>query len=458
MLQQEIVINLGSQPVKWILKKDPGKNIPVFVPEEDYYRHHKRGTSNSPPLKIPHLSRSDSVHDRKGDADVHARGRSPVPDGPESLADPPSSNLDVPVHNNAMLNALDKFQTQLGGPERQERGENVTESFGEQSRRSDDERRQTVGEKRGLLQSSGARSSPTGFSRPLPPHLLLQQRGENVPTPQVGPPLVASGRHDRGPVGEDGPSRGGGMMGRGRGEPDYKTNENLKMAPDRHGDASATSQWRPPTCVGELPATSDSHRSPPSDLHPCPSDIQPFPSNSQPRPSDGEPCPSGSESRLSGGELRPSGCEPGPSAASFRPSGSKSSLPPSPADLIRAEQGLPPLLENSARGGIGPHTAARGIIDAQTSLLDALSCNDADDMMPERSPYHQHQQPIRIPVNPMGLETSDLSNAKTLTLNNDDFGVLNRNPVSVLTEYAQSRKKALEIKVLMQKGPPNKPK
>ncbi|XP_062578030.1 double-stranded RNA-specific adenosine deaminase-like [Saccostrea cucullata] len=164
--------------------------------------------------------------------------------------------------------------------------------------------------------------------------------------------------------------------------------------------------------------------------------------------------------------------------------------PPPPVEVIRKQlnqTGISPRCEAEANMGISTSNVSIGLqrlagqsassppqtFYQQQSMSNSSNCLPRVDsglqdsgsgprslglpMRPSMYPGGMDPQPQSLP--PMG--STRLLNPfepSPLDLNSESFAALNKNPVSALMEYAQSRHQEAEIRVISQSGPSHKPK
>ncbi|XP_061175331.1 double-stranded RNA-specific adenosine deaminase-like [Saccostrea echinata] len=167
--------------------------------------------------------------------------------------------------------------------------------------------------------------------------------------------------------------------------------------------------------------------------------------------------------------------------------------PPPPVELIRKQlnqTGISPKSEGEANIGISAShvnlglqkLAAQSASSPQQTFYQQQSMSNSSNCLPrvDSTPNQMVLQdggprslglPMRPNVYPGGMDPQPQSlppmgntrplnpfDPSPLDLNSESFAALNKNPVSALMEYAQSRHQEAEIRVISQSGPSHKPK
>ncbi|XP_069134047.1 double-stranded RNA-specific adenosine deaminase-like isoform X2 [Argopecten irradians] len=151
-----------------------------------------------------------------------------------------------------------------------------------------------------------------------------------------------------------------------------------------------------------------------------------------------------------------------------RPQSSSESftLPKAPLEIVRQQlkqTEISPLRDSSspvnsglANAGMQKLLSASGSQSAKPSPLFAgKGGNSSQEMF-----RFQSQQPHSLPVMGNSTNLPSLSGPKShsLDFSTESFAAVNKNPVSALMEYAQSRHKVARIEVIRQSGPSHRPK
>ncbi|XP_033751635.1 double-stranded RNA-specific adenosine deaminase-like isoform X2 [Pecten maximus] len=140
-------------------------------------------------------------------------------------------------------------------------------------------------------------------------------------------------------------------------------------------------------------------------------------------------------------------------------------LPPAPLEIVRQQlkqTEISPLRDASSPIDSGLANAGmQKLLNAssQNARASPLFLGRGGNSSQEMSQL-QGQQPHSLPVTGNFASPPSLSGPQSLSLDfsTESFAALNKNPVSALMEYAQSRHKVARIEVIRQSGPSHRPK